>query len=545
MKHLCLGVALLAMSTALRAQDSRDAQSPAEPTAPDAPLELIPVQPLPPPDDEAPRQLEEMVVTAQKTEQTLQEVPVSVTAIDGGFIQSTGSADLADVSLYVPNVRVDADDLGSPQVFIRGFGTNAFNPSFESSVGFVQDEIVFGRPGYFTEAMFDIDSVEVLRGPQGTLFGKNTVAGVFNVMTKDAVSGAGADGRIFYGEHGEHRVEAGLALTIPYDDAFRTRLRAAIQGTGDMDAVEVEITDLHRDAVRVLMERAGLSADQVDIVGFHGHTVLHEPEVGRTRQIGLSQRLADHLGIDVVGDLRLADMAAGGQGAPVAPVFHRALAGPEGRPVVVLNMGGVANVTWLGPGEADLLGFDTGPGNAPIDDWCWRMVGRMYDADGALAKAGTVDQARLARMLADPYFDRKPPKSLDRDAFHERVAEAVDGLSPEDGAATLVAFSAETIAGSARWFPAPPTRWIATGGGRHNPALMAAIAEAVQGEVVDADALGWDGDALEAQAFAYLAVRSILGLDITFPGTTGVAEPRTGGKRYFSSVSAAGTLASR
>ncbi len=210
MKHLCLGVALLAMSTALRAQDSRDAQSPAEPTAPDAPLELIPVQPLPPPDDEAPRQLEEMVVTAQKTEQTLQEVPVSVTAIDGGFIQATGSADLADVSLYVPNVRVDADDLGSPQVFIRGFGTNAFNPSFESSVGFVQDEIVFGRPGYFTEAMFDIDSVEVLRGPQGTLFGKNTVAGVFNVMTKDAVSGAGADGRVFYGEHGEHRVEAGL-----------------------------------------------------------------------------------------------------------------------------------------------------------------------------------------------------------------------------------------------------------------------------------------------------------------------------------------------
>ena len=169
MKHLCLGVALLAMSTTLRAQDSRDAQSPAEPTAPDASLELIPVQPLPPPDDEAPRQLEDMVVTAQKTEQTLQEVPVSVTAIDGGFIQSTGSADLADVSLYVPNVRVDADDLGSPQVFIRGFGTNAFNPSFESSVGFVQDEIVFGRPGYFTEAMFDVDSVEVLRGPQGTL----------------------------------------------------------------------------------------------------------------------------------------------------------------------------------------------------------------------------------------------------------------------------------------------------------------------------------------------------------------------------------------
>ncbi len=344
---------------------------------------------------------------------------------------------------------------------------------------------------------------------------------------------------------GRDRVETGPALTIPYDDGFRARLRAAIQGTGDMDAVEVEITDLHRDAVRALMAQAGLSAEQVDIVGFHGHTVLHEPEVGRTRQIGHSQRLADHLGIDVVGDLRLADMAAGGQGAPVAPVFHRALAGPEARPVVVLNMGGVANVTWLGTGETDLLGFDTGPGNAPIDDWCWRTVGRLYDEGGALAKAGTVDRARLARMLADPYFDRRPPKSLDRDAFHGRVAEAVEGLSPEDGAATLVAFSAQTIAGSARWFPQPPGRWIATGGGRHNPALMAAIAEAVAGEVVDADALGWDGDALEAQAFAYLAVRSIRDLPITFPGTTGVAAPRTGGRRYFSSSAVAGTLASR
>ncbi|MCR9071811.1 MAG: anhydro-N-acetylmuramic acid kinase [Alphaproteobacteria bacterium] len=349
---------------------------------------------------------------------------------------------------------------------------------------------------------------------------------------------------------GRDRVEIGAALTIPYNDAFRDRLRTAIAGTGDMEAVELEITDLHREAVRALMKQAGLSSADVDIVGFHGHTVLHEPEIGRTRQIGHSQRLADHLGIDVVGDLRLADMAAGGQGAPVAPVFHRALAGPEARPVVVLNMGGVANVTWLGAGEADLLGFDTGPGNAPIDDWCWRTVGRMYDAEGALAQAGRVDRARLERMLADPYFDRAPPKSLDRDAFHGRVAEAVQGLSPEDGAATLVAFSAETIASSARWFPAPPTRWIATGGGRHNPALMAAIAAAVAGsvggELVDADALGWDGDALEAQAFAYLAVRSVLGLEITFPGTTGVAVPMTGGKRYFSSVgSASGTFASR
>lgn len=159
--------------------------------------------------EEEPRQLEEVVVTAQKTPQSLQRVPVSVTAIGGEFIQETGSADLADVSLYVPNVRVDADDPGSPQVFIRGFGTNAFNPSFESSVGLVQDEIYFGRPGYFTEALFDIDRVEVLRGPQGTLFGKNTIAGVFNVISKGPENEFAADGRVFYGEHNERRIEGG------------------------------------------------------------------------------------------------------------------------------------------------------------------------------------------------------------------------------------------------------------------------------------------------------------------------------------------------
>lgn len=215
MKHFSpQGMAALAMivSFSVGAQ-SPEQERPDGPEPVEAELELIPVRPVDKPTrtraDDPPRQLEEMVVTAQKTEQTLQEVPVSVTAIDGGFIQASGAADLADVSLYVPNVRVDADDLGSPQVFIRGFGTNAFNPSFESSVGFVQDEIYFGRPGYFTEAMFDVDSVEVLRGPQGTLFGKNTVAGVFNVISKGPVSGAGVNGRVFYGEHGEHRVEAG------------------------------------------------------------------------------------------------------------------------------------------------------------------------------------------------------------------------------------------------------------------------------------------------------------------------------------------------
>lgn len=160
--------------------------------------------------DEGGQRIDEVIVTAQKTKQTLRKVPASVTALGGEFIQQTASADLADLTLFVPNARVDADDLGSPQIFIRGFGTNAFNPSFEGSVGFVQDELYFGRPGYFTEAMFDIDRVEVLRGPQGTLFGKNTIAGVFNVITKGPEDDFSAEGRYFYGEGNEQRIEAAV-----------------------------------------------------------------------------------------------------------------------------------------------------------------------------------------------------------------------------------------------------------------------------------------------------------------------------------------------
>ncbi|MES2885183.1 MAG: TonB-dependent receptor [Pseudomonadota bacterium] len=207
MKRFLLGTACLLLPLSLIAQEPAPA---AEPVA------TIPVEALPEPAPatiDSPRQLEEIVVTVQKTKQSARRVPVSVTALSGEFIKETGAADLADVALYVPNVRVDADDPGSPQVFIRGFGTNAFNPSFESSVGFVQDEIFFGRPGYFTESLFDVDRVEVLRGPQNTLFGKNTIAGVFNVTSKGPQANGGkfgGDGRTFYGEHGERRFEGGV-----------------------------------------------------------------------------------------------------------------------------------------------------------------------------------------------------------------------------------------------------------------------------------------------------------------------------------------------
>ena len=350
-----------------------------------------------------------------------------------------------------------------------------------------------------------------------------TVVGLMSGTSMDGIDAA------LVRTNGRDRVETGAAITVPYEDGFRARLRGILGAKGPVPEVEAELTDLHARAVQALMTKAELTAGAIDLVGFHGHTIWHEPEHGKTRQIGDGRRLATTLGIDVAGDFRTADMIAGGEGAPLAPIYHRALVGKGQRPTVVLNMGGVANVTWIGAGPDDLLAFDTGPGNAPIDDWCWRMVGRMFDADGHLAAVGRVDTERLDRLLAHSYFDRAPPKSLDRDAFHAEVQGVVEGLSVEDGAATLTAFAARTIAGAARWFPVPAKRWIATGGGRHNPVLMAAIRELIVQPVDDADTLGWDGDALEAQAFGYLAVRTRLGLPISVPGTTGVARPTTGG----------------
>lgn len=329
---------------------------------------------------------------------------------------------------------------------------------------------------------------------------------------------------------GDLAVEPGAALTVPYDEAFRARLRSALGERGDVAGVEAELTDRHAEAVRELMRHAGLTPADVDLVGFHGHTIRHEPDKGVTRQIGDGARLAAALGIAVVDQLRYADVAAGGEGAPLAPAYHRALAGGLERPLAVLNLGGVGNVTWIGPGEDDLLAFDTGPANALLDDWCRRSVGSPYDDGGRLAAAGGADPARLARLTAHPYFERRPPKSLDRDEFAAIAADATAGLAPADGAALLAAFTVEAVVRALDWLPAAPRRWIVGGGGRRNPVLMEGLAARLGVPVDDADAHGWDGDALEAQAFAYLGVRSRLGLPISFPGTTRAPRPLTGGR---------------
>ena len=234
----------------------------------------------------------------------------------------------------------------------------------------------------------------------------------------------------------------------------------------------------------------------------------------------------------VAWDFRSADVAAGGQGAPLAPAYHAALARELPKPLAVLNLGGVGNVTWIGPGDdngVNLVAFDTGPGNGPLDDWVARHTGERFDRDGALARAGQVDRAVLGRLLAHPYFARPAPKSLDRLDFAAALgASGLDALSPADGAATLVAFTAEAVALAP--LPAPPLRWLVTGGGRHNPAIMAALRTALGVPVEPVEAVGWDGDALEAQCFGFLAARAVAGLPLSFPGTTGVPHPMQGGQ---------------
>jgi len=333
---------------------------------------------------------------------------------------------------------------------------------------------------------------------------------------------------------GESVTSFGPRLTVPYNEATRGLIRAAFgaeRPNAATGAAEKAVTDAHVLAVTRWSEHHGVALKSIDVVGFHGQTITHRPERRFTWQLGDGAALAHALGVPVVNDLRAADVAAGGQGAPLVPVYHAALARDLELPVAVVNIGGVANVTWIGPKrigtDSSLLAFDTGPGNAPIDDWCARRAGTPYDAEGALAASGSVDRARVQRFIEHRYFERKPPKSLDRGDFNDRWA---DGLSVADGAATLTRATARTIALAAKHFPQPVRMWAICGGGARNPTLMRFLAEETRGDVVTVRSLGWDGDALEAQAFAFLAVRSLRGLPLTFPTTTGVPKPLSGGR---------------
>ena len=337
---------------------------------------------------------------------------------------------------------------------------------------------------------------------------------------------------------GQTALNFGATSHMPYNDKDRSLLRNALgeaatltnrkERPGVLAFAERMVTERHAEAVEAFLFQNNIAAETVDLVGFHGQTVLHRPKERLTIQIGDGHALAERLGIDIVYDFRAADISAGGQGAPIVPVFHQALvtaAGIKGE-VAFLNIGGVANVTFVAEGE-EPIACDTGPGNALIDDLMFQRTGAPIDRHGHMAARGRVNEACLLSLLAHPFFDLAPPKSLDRNAF---ALDFVAKLSTEDAAATLTACTAASVLRLIPHLPSPPQILIVCGGGARNPILVRELVMRLPCKVTTADAVGWSSDSMEAQAFAYLAARVVEGLPITFPKTTGVASALAGGE---------------
>ncbi len=324
----------------------------------------------------------------------------------------------------------------------------------------------------------------------------------------------------------------------PYSDKERSLLRQALTEAvnlserdarpGILREAERAVTIAHAEAVAAFTAQHRISSADIDIVGFHGQTVLHRPEQRMTVQIGDATALAKAVHIPVMHDFRAADVAAGGQGAPFVPVYHRALAQSLDRegPIVVVNIGGVSNITYI-EGADTLIACDTGPGNALLDDYMLRAMSKPFDCDGRTAAQGVVDVAWVIRAMEHPFFALPPPKSLDRNDF---ASLKLPPMSPADGAATLTAFTAEAIARIVSLLPKEPRSWIVAGGGARNLTMMRMLRERLAPATVEsADALGWSADAIEAQAFGFLAARGLKGLPLSYPATTGVPIPMTGG----------------
>lgn len=343
---------------------------------------------------------------------------------------------------------------------------------------------------------------------------------------------------------GESFLERGPSHFVAYEPEFRQQIIAALDVArmierradrpGTLGEIEREITLRHVVAVKAFLSSAPDAWKEIDLIGFHGQTVMHRPEKALTVQLGDGQLLARETGIDVVGDMRAQDMVAGGQGAPLAPAYHAALAHAlrehraVGFPVVFVNIGGISNVTYI-PEQGDPVAFDSGPGNNLIDQWVKRQAGVEYDDGGTIAAGGKVLQAIVERYLTKPFFGQTGPKSLDRSDF---TLEHLEGVALTDGARTLAALAAQAILKSANHMPETPKLWILCGGGRKNPHIVADMraGAASQGaEVIVADEAGFDGDSVEAEAWAYLAVRSVKGLPLTYPTTTGCRQAITGG----------------
>ncbi len=341
---------------------------------------------------------------------------------------------------------------------------------------------------------------------------------------------------------GENIIHRGPSLYVPYDDDLRGRWKRALQTAkavvergdrpGDLADDERVLTLCHAAVIRSFLARHDLKPGEIDLIGFHGQTVLHRPDAGVTVQIGDGALLASETGIDVVYDMRANDMVHGGQGAPLIPVYHAALSAnlPDGfaAPVVFVNIGGISNLTYVGA-DGVLSAFDSGPGNMLIDQWVEAHTGRTYDRNGETASRGVVVADLARRYLSSAFFSGNIRRSLDRGDF---LPPEKGEVSLEDGARTLAHVTAASIVKLADHLPQPPKTYVVCGGGRLNPVIMREFADLAAGKgarVVSAEAAGFDGGAMEAEAWAYLAVRSVNGLPLTFPGTTGVSAAVTGG----------------
>lgn len=355
---------------------------------------------------------------------------------------------------------------------------------------------------------------------------KETYSPIYAIGLMSGTSLDGVDAALLLTD-GVRVLDYGPSLTIPYPSNLKRQL-LDLHHIVDYLSLERDVTEIHVQAVHKLLEKSKMEAHKVHVVGFHGQTLYHDPAQGMTWQIGNPALLAEKTEISVVSDFRRRDIAAGGQGAPLVPIFHQAILSNIPKPVAIVNIGGIANVTWVG-NDDELVAFDVGPGNALLDDWVRQHHQGDYDPSGKHAALGKIHSGVCDDYLSHSFFASPPPKSLDRASF---CLDPVKNLSFEDGAATLSMVTAKGIVHASQFFPDAVWSWYVAGGGRHNMTLMLYLKELLGGAVQAIETLGQDGDALEAQAFAFLAVRSLYKLPITLPSTTGAIRAVTGGAFY-------------
>jgi anhydro-N-acetylmuramic acid kinase len=349
-----------------------------------------------------------------------------------------------------------------------------------------------------------------------------------NLLCIGLMSGTSCDGidAALIETDGKEFIKAGIGLTFDYPQVFRNQLKKLMQGEyGHFLQLEKQLTEFHCEAVQALLKKSALKSSEIDLLGFHGQTVVHNPTEGITWQIGNIQGLAHSTGINTIGDFRSRDVSSGGQGAPLVPIYLKYLTEKMPKPLMLVNIGGVANICYLG--ETSVLAFDTGPGNALIDDHMHKHFKLPFDRDGDTARSGSIDTNLLQDLLEDDYFSQKPPKSLDRNHF---ASQKLDSIPPKNAVATATEFTAIAIARSLQHCKSHPKMVIVSGGGRKNTFLMERLQVHFGAiPVQKCDVHNIDGDLLEAHAFGYLAVRSYRNLPISFPETTRTRQPLSGG----------------